>query len=379
MGLERPLRVLCARETQHSIRESVHKLLVDQIARLGFAPYYRIQQVQITGVNGTEFVFAGLSDQTAASIKSFEGADIVWVEEAQVVSDISWTILIPTIRKEGSQIWLTWNPELDSDPTWVRFVENPPKGTVHIEVNWRDNPWFSADMNEKRLHDQATLKAFEYEWIWEGKCKPAITGAIYADELAQLFAEGRATDVPLDRFEPVYAIFDLGWNDKTAVIVCQRHLSSLRVIDYVEDSHKTLDYYSGWLRERDYAVSELFLPHDGAHDHLTGISAQRTLEQLKWMVTILPNQAVEDGIRALRMAFKGLYIDKGCTRLIECLKRYRRVIPATTGEPSKPMHDEYSHGADAARYMALAAPMMDRTHPTGSGLSLPQMKFAKGM
>ena len=128
-----------------------------------------------------------------------------------------------------------------------------------------------------------------------------------------------------------------GGTDKTAVIVCQRHLSSLRIVDYREDSHKTLDYYSGWLRERDYAVSELFLPHDGAHDHLTGQSAQRTLEDLKWLVTVLPNQPVEDGIRALRMAFKGLYIDRRCTRLLECLKRYRRVIPVTTGEPSSPV------------------------------------------
>lgn len=375
LGLQRPLRVLCTRETQKSIRDSVHKLLVDQIARLGLAAHYRIQQVQITGVNGTEFVFAGLSDQTAASIKSFEGADIVWVEEAQVVTDTSWTILIPTIRKEGSEVWLTFNPELDSDPTWMRFIEHPPPSTIAIEINWRDNPWFTSSMNEKRIHDQMTLKPYEYEWIWEGKCKPAISGAIYADEMAQMFTEKRVTDVPVDRFQPVYAVFDLGWNDKTAVIVCQRHLSSLRVLDYREDSHRTLDYYSGWLRERDYSVAELFLPHDGAHDHLTGISAQRTLEQLKWMVTVLPNQAVEDGIRALRMAFKGLYIDRSCERLVECMKRYRRVIPATTGEPSKPMHDEYSHGCDAARYMALAAPMMDRTHPTGTGLQLPSMDW----
>lgn len=382
LGLQKPIRVLCTRETQKSIRDSVHKLLVDQIARLGLAAYYGIQQVQITGTNGTEFVFAGLSDQTAASIKSFEGADIVWVEEAQVVTDISWTILIPTIRKEGSEIWLTWNPELDNDPTWTRFVESPPKGTVHIEINWRDNPWFTDSMNEKRLHDQATLKPYEYEWIWEGKCKPAITGAIYADEMAEMFAQGRVMDVPADRFLPIYAVFDLGWNDKTSIIICQRAISSLRVIDYLEDDHKTLDWYSGQLRLKDYAISELFLPHDGAHDHLTGQSAQRTLEDLKWFVSILPNQAVEDGIRAMRMAFKSLYIDRRCTRLIDCLKRYRRTIPATTGEPSKPMHDEYSHGADAARYMALAAPQMDRSYlgsSSGNAMSLPTMKWPKNL
>jgi phage terminase large subunit len=380
LGLQRKIRVLCTRETQRSIRDSVHKLLVDQIARMGLAAHYQIQQVQITGTNGTEFIFAGLSDQTAASIKSFEGVDICWVEEAQVVSENSWVILLPTLfRRKGCEVWLTFNPELDSDPTWRMFIEKPPPGTVQIEMNWRDNPWFPSELNERRVHDQMTLKPYEYEWIWEGRCKPAVTGAIYADELAQMFSERRVTDVPVDRFQPVYAVFDLGWNDKTAVVICQRHVSSLRVIDYREDSHKTLDYYSGWLRERDYAVSELFLPHDGAHDHLTGMSAQRTLEQLKWMVTILPNQAVEDGIRALRMAFKALYIDSKCERLIECLKRYRRAIPATTGEPSKPFHDEYSHAADAMRYMALAAPQMDRTHPTGSGLQLPSLSFARGM
>ena len=212
LGLQKPIRVLCARETQHSLRESVHQLLVDQIARMGLAAYYRIQQVQITGTNGTEFVFAGLSDQTAASIKSFEGADIVWVEEAQTVTKLSWTILIPTIRKAKSEIWLTWNPEMDSDDTWVRFVEHPPAGTIHIEINWRDNPWFTSEMNEKRIHDEMTLKPYEYEWIWEGKCKPAISGAIYADEMAQLFTEERVTDVLVDRAKPTYAIFDLGWN-----------------------------------------------------------------------------------------------------------------------------------------------------------------------
>lgn len=380
MGLQKPIRVLCARETQHSIRESVHKLLVDQIARLGFQGHYRIQQVQITGSNGTEFVFAGLSDQTAASIKSFEGADIVWVEEAQVVTDLSWTILIPTIRKPGAEIWLTWNPELDSDPTWKRFVENPPKGTVHIEVNWRDNPWFTSEMNEKRLHDQATLKDYEYDWIWEGRTKPAISGAIYADDLAKVFLEGRVTDVPYDPQRPAYAVFDLGFNDSTCIIVCQRHLSSLRVIDFHEASQKRADHYSAWMRQRDYPISEVYLPHDGAHDHLSGQSFQRDLEDLKWMVTVLPAQDVEDGIRAVRNLFPGMYIDRKLTELVEHLKRYRRVIPKGTNEPSKPVHDAHSHACDALRYCAMAAPQMDRVFPNGAiGLQLPKLKFAGGL
>jgi len=357
--------------------------LVDQIARMGLAGHYTIQQVQITGnrvftVEGvpfrTEFIFAGLSDLTADSIKSFEGADIVWVEEGQVVTNRSWTILIPTIRKEGSEIWVTFNPELDTDPTWERFIEHPPKGTVNLELNWRDNPWFTDSMNEKRLHDEHVLTPYEYAWIWEGQCKPAVSGAIYADQMAQLFAENRVGDYPVNAHAPVCAVFDLGWNDATAIVICQREVSALRVIDYLEDSHKGLDWYSAQLRSKPYHVTELYLPHDGAHNHLTGPSAQRTLQDLKWRVTVLPNQDVEDGIRTLRMTFKSLYIDRKCERLIECLKRYRRVIPPSTSEPAKPKHDEYSHGADAIRYAALAAPQF-RSAGFEQGLKLPPLKY----
>lgn len=344
---------------------------------MGISAYYNIQQVQITGVNGSEFIFAGLSDQTAASIKSFEGVDICWVEEAQTVTDNSWTILIPTLfRRPNCEVWLTFNPELDTDPTWKLFVENPPKGAIQMECNWRDNPWFPPELNDKRLHDQETRVKYEYEWIWEGKCKPAITGAVYADELATMFSEGRVGEYPVERQLPAYAVWDLGWNDSTAIIMCQRQQSAIRIIDYIEDSHKTLDWYSTRLKERDFPINEIFLPHDGAHNHLTGQSAERTLQDLGWKVTVLANQDVEEGIRNTRMAFRSLYIDRKCARLVECLKRYRRIIPATTQEPSKPRHDEFSHGADATRYMAQAAPYMGGPFSSGEGMKLPPLKWS---
>ena len=372
LGLQRKIRVLCARETQRSIRDSVHRLLVDQIAKLGLAQYYQIQQVQITGVNGTEFVFTGLSDQTAASIKSFEGADVCWVEEGQVVTNLSWSILLPTVlRKSDCEVWVTFNPELDTDETWKIFVEKPPKDCYREEINYRDNPWFPPELEEKRQHDQATRPKYEYEWIWEGKCKPAISGAVYADQMAELFAANRVGDYPVVATLPVYAAFDLGKTDATAIVVFQTQQGAIRVIDYLEASHKTVDYFSGALREKSYKVAELFLPHDGRQNHLTGQSAERSFLDLNWAVTVLPNQPVEEGIAALRVAFKSLYIDKGCERLVECLKRYRRIIPATTQEPSRPLHDQYSHGADAARYMALAIP---RTG-LGEGLKLPRLDY----
>jgi phage terminase large subunit len=391
MGLDRPLRILCARETQHSIRDSVHKLLVNQIANLGLADRYKVQQVNITGNREwddyegdekvkryTEFIFTGISDQTAASIKSFEQADICWVEEGQVVSETSWTLLIPTLfRRPGCELWVTLNPGLDTDPTWEEFMVRRPPGALYMTCNWSDNPWFPPELNEKRKHDKATRPKWEYEWIWEGKCRPSVSGAVYPEEMANLYAEGRILDLPVDRSRPVYAIFDLGSSDATAIILCQRVLSRLMVVGYIENHHKAVDWYSSELRKTGYDIAELFLPHDGKNDTINGPSPQRQFEDLGWRVTALPNQPVEHGIQTLRNAFPQLYIDRKCQRLVECLRRYRRIIPSTTKHPSHPAHDEFSHGADAARYMALAAPYMDAVK-NGEGLQLPKLDWKWG-
>lgn len=372
-GVHTPLRILCTREVQQSIRDSVHKLLSDQIQRLGLGSLYEVDLRSIKGKCGTEFMFAGLSDQTAESLKSYEGVDIVWLEEAQVISKRSWTILVPTIRKDGSEIWASWNPELDTDETYLRLVENPPDDIIHIELNWRDNPWFNETLEKERQHAKATLPEDEYQNIWEGKCRRAISGAIYADEVSLLHVEHRIGDFPVDPHKLVYPVFDLGWNDQMSIVMVQRHISQMRVIDYIEDSHKTLDWYSKELRKRNYSWGKIFLPHDGGHgDYKTGRSAKEILEDLKWQVEVLPVMNVNEGIRAARMMLKQTYIDRGkCGRLIECLKRYRRAIPSTTGEPANPLHDQYSHGADAIRYTAMAAPQMDNELQ----LTLPPLKY----
>lgn len=375
IGVQRPIRVLCTREVQQSIRESVHKLLSEQIESLSLGGFFDIEKSSIRGRNGTEFVFAGLSDQTAESIKSFEGADYCWIEEAQVVTDRSWRILTPTIRKDNSEIWVTYNPELDTDATHVRFIENPPPDIFSVEMNWRDNPWFNDVMEKERQHALRTLPAIDYQNIWEGKCRPAASGAIYSAEVAQLFAEHRVCDVPYDPFLVVHPVFDLGWNDHMSIGLCQRHISSLRFIDYIEDDHKTLDWYSKELRQREYSWGTVYLPHDGGHgDYKTGKSSQEILQDLKWTVEVLPKQPIVDGIREARMTFSQASFDKTKTgRLVECLKRYRRNVSNATGEAGNPIHDEYSHGADMYRYACQAAPLMDNM----TGMSLPKLKYGK--
>ena len=157
LGAQKPLRVLCARETQKSIAESVHRLLADQIQELGLGGFYQVQKAAIVGANGTLFTFAGIRQSSVADIKSYEGCDVCWVEEAHIVSKHSWDVLVPTIRKEGSEIWVSFNPDLEDDETYKRFVKTPPASARLVEINWRDNPWFPAtlraEMEELRERD----------------------------------------------------------------------------------------------------------------------------------------------------------------------------------------------------------------------------------
>lgn len=362
MASERPLRVLCAREVQKSIKQSVHQLLTDQIARLGLWAFFEVLETEIRGANGSLFLFAGLQSHTVDSIKSFEGCDIVWVEEAHGVSKKSWDVLIPTIRKEGSEIWLTLNPNMESDETYQRFIASPSPDTWVVEINWRDNPWFPEVLNQERLKAKRSMLADDYAHIWEGKARRVAEGAIYRHEMESLYLERRARDVPYDPTLPVHTVWDLGWNDAMSISLVQRGPQDVRIIDYIEDSHRTLDWYVAQLEKRPYRWGTDYLPHDGKTKNFqTGKSTEQLLRELgRHNVASQPRgQDVEEGIKALRMLFPRLYIDQTkCARLLECLKRYQRRIHAVTGEPMEPLHDAYSHGADCARYIAAWVPLM---------------------
>lgn len=369
-GAAQQQRFICSRETQQSIKDSVHKLLSDQIQALGLGGFYDVLKTEIRGRNGTEFLFAGLSDQTVDSIKSFEGCDVCWVEEAQTVSERSWKILTPTIRKPGSEIWVTFNPDLDDDPTYERFVTNPPDDCISVEINYTDNPWFPEVLEKERAGDQRRYSKDDYENIWLGRCKAAVTGAIYAGEIRDAIEKGRVCNVPYDPALKVHQVWDLGWNDQMSIILAQRHLSQIRVIEYIEENHKTLDYLSADLKLRRYNWGKVFLPHDGGHgNYLTGESAVKTMQKLGWDVPMtqgsgdtrfgIPNIPVETGIKQARMLFPRVYFDRTkAALLVSRLKRYKRNVPTTTDEPSAPVHDINSHGADDFRYLSLVVPQM---------------------
>ena len=358
-GANKQLRILCAREVQKSIKQSVHKLLSDQIYALGLSGFYQILETEIRGANGTEFSFSGLATHTVDSIKSYEGCDICWIEEAHAVSKKSWDVLIPTIRKPGSEIWLTLNPDLDTDETYQRFIEDPPDDSVVVEVNFDDNPWFPATLDAERIECQKK-RPKDYDNIWLGRCRPAAEGAIYYDEVMAAQDAKRIRNVPYDPLLKVHAVFDLGWNDSTFISLVQVASSEIRVIESIEDDHKTLDYYSATLRSKNMNWGQLWLPHDARHKSLqTGKSAEDVMKALGWDVRITGALSIEDGIRLARMTFPRMYFDKKkASRLIECVKRYRRAINQQTNEPGAPLHDEYSHGADNLRYICINAERM---------------------
>lgn len=359
-GSTRTLRVLCTREVQKSIQQSVHQLLRDQIEALGLSSFYDVLATEIRGKNGTQFFFSGLSDQTAESLKSFEGVDVCWCEEAQAISRRSWDILIPTIRKDGSEIWVSFNPQLESDETYRRFVAQQPPGCVSIEMNYGDNRRFPQVLEGERAHAEATMKREDYAHIWEGKCKPAVEGAIYFDQMAE--AGGRIGAVPHDPMLKTHAVWDLGFNDSMSIILAQKVASEVRIIHYVEDTQRTLADYSADLKAlrldgQPINWGACWLPHDGfAKRHQTGKQDAEVLGGLGWRVERTPEMGVEQGIKRARDVFGRIYFNKDrAARLLECLKRYRRQINVATNEPGNPVHDEFSHGADAFRYLALVA------------------------
>lgn len=354
MGAQRPLRVLCARQYQNSIKDSVHRLLGDQIEALGLSAHYDVQQSSIRGANGTEFSFEGIK-HNVGKIKSYEGVDICWVEEANNVSKDSWDVLIPTIRKPGSEIWITFNPELATDETYKRFVLDPPSTALVRKVTWADNPWF-PEVLQKEMEDLKARDVDAYLNVWEGNPRLVLDGAIYAQELRDAQLSNRITKVPYDPVVPVDTFWDLGWGDSTAIWFVQCVGFEYHLIDYYEDNLKKLDFYFKVLQDRPYIYGTMWLPHDAKAKELgSGKSIEEQARAKSSRVRVTPRLSVADGINAARTIFANCWFDEDkCAAGIDHLRHYRYDVDASTGQRSKtPLHDEHSHGADAFRYFGV--------------------------
>lgn len=361
LAANQQLRVICGREVMKSLADSVHKLLSDRIQALGLESFFSILENKIRSRNGSEISYAGLSDQTVESIKSFEGVDIFWVEEAQAVSEASWSKLLPTIRKPNSEVWVSFNPDMIDDATYQRWVINPPPGTKSVFTDWQYAKacgFFTDKMEALRAHDQK-FSPDDYENIWGGKPRIAVAGAIFAREVIQMVEERRYKPTPYEPILPVHVIWDLGWNDAMVQLFVQKPQANvINVINYWEDSFQRYDEAIAARQRFRYRIAKDWLPHDGAQTRPdVGKSPQQIITALGCTVEIIPMTGPEQRIKAARMMLPRVYMDNteretvtgyvGPARLMECLKKYRRVIPRTTGEPGGAVHDEFSHGCDA--------------------------------
>jgi phage terminase large subunit len=321
---------------------------------MNLTEFYEVVDRTIRGKNGTEFNFVGLKNNVA-NVKSYEGVDVCWVEEAQSVSKRSWDVLIPTIRKEASEIWVSFNPELETDETYQRFIIHQPTNAVVQKINWNDNPWFPETLRIEK--DTLKMRDIEaYNSVWEGICRITVDGAIFSKEMQMAEINNQIQNVPYDPIKPVFTVWDLGWADATAIWFVQFIGMEIRVIRYLEDSQKTISYYLAEIQKFGYVYDTHYLPHDAASHNLgTGKSIEEIVRATGMRVQILDRVPVVDSINAARTIFPRCYFDRTNTADgLQCLRHYRYDVDPDTKQFSRmPLHDQYSHGADAFRMLGL--------------------------
>lgn len=353
-GAQRKHRILCCREIQKSIKQSVHKLLSDRIVSLGLESFYQILDTEIRGQNGTEFSFSGLQNHTVDSVKSFEGATITWIEEAQTVSAYSLKILIPTVvRTPNCMIIMSMNPKLPSDAVYAEYVTVERDDTIVVQINYTDNKHCPEDLI--KLAEQMRDSDYdEYEHIYLGKPKEIADGAIYKSEFEQIKRENRICKVPHDPNLPVYTSWDLGILDPTAIWFFQVYGKEIRVIDHYEANNEPLSHYARILDEKaekhGYKYAKHFAPHDiAARDLSSGVSREETMAKLGYRMTKGARLGVEDRIEATRQMLKNAWFDaEKCKFGIRALQNYRREFNDKLEQfKATPVHDWASHSSDA--------------------------------
>jgi len=353
--MQRKTRVLCARELQGSIGDSVLKLLADIIDEYELHSFFTVQKATILGKNGSEIIFKGLK-HNHTEIKSTEGVDICWVEEAEKVSANSWEVLIPTIRKEGSEVWVSFNPKHPTDPTYVNFVANADADMMVNKVSWRDNPFFpdTLDVERKRL-EKNDPKAYAH--VWEGDFDERHFGGIYATYVDTARQQSRITPVPYKDGVPVITAWDLGRSDSTCIWFGQMVGMQPRIIDYYENNGKDLAHYADVIRGKGYKYSGHYLPHDAAHERLgmnSSIAGQ--IKEMGIDNRIIKVGSVASRIELGRNLLKEAFIDDTkCRDGIHALTNYQYEYDDNKGRfKDKPLHDWASDGADAFGYLAQA-------------------------
>lgn len=354
--MERNCLILCVREVQNSIDDSVHQLMQNIINEYHF-PNFEITKKNIYNKKtGAKVIYKGLKYETADSLKSIPDVDYAFVEEAQCVSKRSIEILTPTIRKEGSQIIWAFNPDTPNDPVMTEIVNKADDKTFVCKINSEDVEEFLSDTV---IADREKMKREDYAQylhVWMGEPRTQAQGSIYAEYIGRATEEGRINShVAYDSGAPVFTAWDLGISDTTAIIFAQKIGDEIHLIDYYEDSGRALSDYIGEVKQKQYAYETYFLPHDArARELQTGKSREDFFRDMGvYNTTVLKAGNVEDGINAVRNAMNRVWINSDkCERLIKCLKGYHCEWDEKNQMlHKKPRHDWTSHACDAMRYL----------------------------
>lgn len=376
------LRILCGREFQNSINESVKAIIEANITELDLEDDFIITKQQIICKStGSRFIFMGLR-YNISKIKSMGRIDLCWIEEADKTSANTLDKLFPTIRGrsefeedrggpfgDGPEIWISFNPDLEDDEVYKRFVLNQIKYApeyingkryaIVTKINYWDNKWFPPDQ-QMLMEVMRNASEDKYLEVWEGNTKQVLEGSIYAEELRETIKEGKRKHAPYDSNKPVLTYWDLGHNDKTSIWFVQRAGVEYNLINYYEDRLKKIPFYAKVMQDLGYQYSVIALPHDGSAETVSNITPEKQLRKA------FPNANVKIikaptkkaiGINAVRSLFPLLNFDEEKTSSgWQCLARYAYKVDEDTGVFSKePEHDTpWSHGADALQTMALS-------------------------
>lgn len=357
-------RMVCIREVQKSLKESSKRLLEDKLVKFGlgekdgFKVYREVIETPGDGV----VTFTGMQDHTADSIKSLEGFSIAWCAEAQSMSDRSLSLLRPTIRAPGSELWFDWNPQRPTDPIdrLLRSTDAPTDAVV-IKANWRDNPWFPAELEQER-QDCLRLTPERYGHIWEGEYATVLEGAYYAKFLNDCELQGRIGFAARDPLLKVYTFWDIGSTSKTAdavtIWVVQFVGAEIRVLDYYEAVGQEFSAHVNWLRSKGLQECICVLPHDGRkHDVVYRITPQGALGEAGFLTEVVPNQGAGAAllrVDAARRMFPAVRFNRETTQHgREALGWYHEKRDENRNMGLGPEHDWSSNGADSFGLLAV--------------------------
>ena len=350
--------ILCGRQVQNSLEDSSLEEIKSAIRdEPWLEPHFDIGERYVRTKSGRiSYSFTGL-DRSIDSIKSKSRILLCWVDEAEPVTEEAWIKLIPTLREEDSELWVTWNPESKRSPTHMRFRESRADDRVKVaEINFRDNPWFPSVLERTRQRDYCD-RPEQYAHIWEGDFAEVFEGAYYAREINAAKDEGRITKVIHDPSIPVHTVWDLGIGDSTAIWWFQIANNEIHVLDHYEAHSQGLPHYAEVIERRGYPKGDDWVPHDAKVRELgTGRTRVETMRGLGLSPRLVPNHKIEDGINAVRETLPRVWFDADrCDYGLDALRQYRAEKVEDKGVfRDKPLHDWTSHTADAFRYLAMA-------------------------